>query len=213
MDISNVNLSPMLEIAKKGLNNSLKKIDKIEKTLKEGYEIDYEEDFLYLIKLIEKTLFDIRTQSHFADREQELERDLFNIAPVTVHYDEELESLRIIMPRLLKKTFSKGQSQYLKQLLFFLLREKSEEIPIKPSKDKMALVYVHTYPAEMTGVMDYDNMDTKTIQEVISMRLIGGDSMKKLNVLHFSKESVEEKTYIYLTKNDNLMSLLKKLNI
>ena len=207
------NIKPLISITKKGLQKTLDKIEVLENELNKGYSSEIYTEYLYVIKAFEDTLFKLRSEAHVLDHTGKTTEDLFMLSPVTVKYDESIESLRIIMPRLLTKTMAKGQSGYIRQLLQHLILKNRATIPFKPSNQKLALIYVHTYTDNKSGAMDYDNMDTKTIQDVLSFLLIGGDSMKKLNVIHISKESDEPKTYIYLTKAENLMSLLQELEV
>lgn len=207
------NIKPLINTTKIGLKKALDRIENLETELNKGYSEDIYTEYLYVIKAFEETLFKLRSEAHVLDHTGKMLEDLFLLSPVTVKYDKQIESLRITMPRLLTKTMAKGQSGYIKQLLQHLILKDRDNIPFKPSNQKMALVYVHTYTDEKAGAMDYDNMDTKTIQDVLSFMLIGGDSMRKLNVIHVSKESEEPKTYIYLTKAENLMSLLQELGI
>ncbi len=168
-------------------------------------EENEQEKALEIVYLLEKCLTDLRSDLIFYTKDKER---LFAEVPVTVKHEED-GSILINLPRLLPRLKKTGAEPYFTQILYYMIETNiPKEILYKPKdKAKKVLIYKHYYTDE-NSVCDYDNNDTKTIQDILTTFFLYDDSPAYLEVHHLSEQSDSTYTSIILTDKKNSKNYL-----
>lgn len=159
-----------------------------------------QEKALEIVNLYEKNLIDLRSHLVFLYKNS---KEAYKNAPVEVNYKED-GTVIIRLPRLLPRLKKTGAEPYMTHLLYYAIEDAIPKDILYKKKDmsKKALIYRHYY-SDDNCVQDYDNNDTKTIQDILTTFFLYDDSPEYIEVHHISRKVDETYTEIILTDVKN----------
>ena len=122
---------------------------------------------------------------------------------ISCEYDETGDILHISMPALLPATKSTYRPEIYKNVLVDIIGDALKDKDIE--RKKRCILYIHSGKT----IRDYDNMEQKSIQDMIKSFMLKDDDPANLTVINTCGKAEHTGTDIYVSDLDTCLMILK----